>query len=150
MYALQAAARDVLHQWVTTRDRTGPGAQDWRNVSDQFRWIVEHGSGDRPPCVTILGAIEEVFSLKLALLLTTGTSQEMVVRCPACNEVFVRTGKMKFCSRRCSNRVSRKIYLTKEEKREKDRQAAHERYKRKFGNNVKVRRRPQKRQNKED
>ena len=91
---------------------------DGRPVEASFRWIPLTGGSfnvspmtarTRYSVLRIRGTLEAVFTMLLLLIGTLG-SIDKVSFCPNCDTLFVRRGKQKFCTARCTQQAAERTY----------------------------------------
>lgn len=112
--------------------------------------LVTDGVRRRPgegTYLSVMGPTRDMVLLTtLWLLNAEGTDR--IVPCPACQAVFYRVGRQRYCSNSCRNRVAGKQWREREGNAEKNREKAHAHYKAKqtAAGSATVQRRPRKRQ----
>lgn len=163
--AIQERAAGLLQSLVGAQEEVREGRQVYKQVykQDAAHVQVQSTTGTLVPIgahkMDILlnqddgnGTISNIIRHNMAqahdtffLAMTQHLSHESgdsLRRCPACSTLFVRSGKQRYCSRTCVNRVSTRRWRLAAAHRETDRRRARDRYARKVKGhtNVKVRR----------
>ncbi len=104
------------------------------------RKINIHAMVDKP-----LSRLATLFKFR-TLIVLRDEGIDKITDCPECGRVFLRSRKRRYCSKLCTDRVARRVWLKDPKNRAKDAQSAHGRYERrvreKNGVKVRVDRRP--------